>query len=119
MRGTIEIQLRLQSDGFRSCCLRGRLVYLVLVFRRPDADEHGAAADSIAFRNVAHPAVLAAHLFERNDISRNPEPQWSFRIGGHYGRETLAVRADAGLHLNGFGVHALWGLLQWLIRATA
>ena len=118
MRGTIEIELGLHGDGFRGCCLRGRLVYLVLVFRRSDADEHGAPADSIPFRKIAHPAVLAAHLLERNDVSRNSECQGNFRIGRHYGRETQA-RRHAPLVINRLSLDPLRRLMQRLIRATA
>src|ERR1039458_1446751 len=81
MRSSIEVELGFLCDSFDGRCLRGCLSYLVLVFGRSDADEHSATADSIAFRDVAHSAILAAHLFERNDISRNPERQWNFRIG--------------------------------------
>ena len=94
-------------------------MHLVLVFRRSDADEHGSPADSIPFRNIAHPAILAAHLFERNDVSGNSEGQGNFRIGRHYRRETQAVGAEARLLLNGLSLDSLWGLIEWLIRATA
>ena len=73
MRSAIKVELCFLKNSFRGCCLRRRLVYLVLVFRRSDADEHRTPADSIPFRDVAHPAVLAAHLLERNDVSRNSE----------------------------------------------
>src|ERR1022692_1106031 len=63
MRSAIEVELGFLKNSFGGGCLRGRLVYLVLIFRRSDADEYGSLADSIAFRNVPHPAVLAAHLF--------------------------------------------------------
>src|SRR5271157_359376 len=119
MRGTIEIELRLHSDGFRGCCLRGRLVYLLLVFRGSDANEHGAPADPISFRKVAHSAVLAAYLLERNDISRNSECQENFRVGRNYCREAQAVGADAHLVLNGLSLYSLRGLIQRLVRATA
>src|SRR5208282_1392097 len=95
MRSAIEVELGFLCDGCRGCCLRGRLVYLVLVFRRSDADEYGSPADSIPFRNIAHPAILAVYLFERNDVSGNSECQGNFRIGRHYRRETQAVRAEA------------------------
>src|SRR5208283_2214607 len=114
MRSPIEVELGFLCDSFGGRCLRGRLVYLVLVFRRSDADECGSSANPIPFRNIAHPAILAAHLFERNDVPRNPEPQWNFRIGGHYGREAQAVGADARLLLYGFRLDPLRGLLQWL-----
>ncbi len=119
VRSAIEVQLGFLCDGFRGGCLRGRLVYLVLVFRRSDADEHGSPADPIPFRNIAHPAILAAHLFKRNDVPGNSECQGNFRIRRHYRRETQAVGAEARLLLNGLSLDPLWGLIEWLIRATA
>src|SRR5208283_1748885 len=119
MRSAIEVELGFLCDGCRGCCLRGRLVYLVLVFRRSDADEYGSPADSIPFRNIAHPAILAVHLFERNDVSGNSECQGNFRIGRHYRRETQAVGAEARFLLNGLRLNPLWRLIEWLIRATA
>src|SRR5208282_5684475 len=59
MRSPIEVELGFLRDSFGGRCLRGRLVYPVLVFRRSDPDEHSAAADSIPFRNVAHSPILA------------------------------------------------------------
>jgi hypothetical protein len=43
----------------------------------------------------------------------------NFRIGRHYRRETQAVGAEARLLLNSLSLDALWGLTEWLIRATA
>src|SRR5208283_3823360 len=93
-------------------------MYLVLVFRRPDADEHGAPADPIAFRQVAHSAILAAYLLERNDVSRNSECQGNFRVGRDYRREAQAVGADPHLALNGLSLYSLRGLLHRLVRAA-
>src|ERR1017187_3247166 len=84
MRSPIEVELGFLCDSFGGPCLRGRLSNLVLVFGGSDADEHSATADSIAFRDVAHPAILAAHLFERSDVPGNSECQGNFRIGRHY-----------------------------------
>src|SRR5271165_4091599 len=119
MRSAIEVELGFLCDSFGGRCLRGRLVYLVLVFRRSDADEYGSPANPIAFRNVAHPAVLAAHLSERNNVSGNSECQGNFRIGRHYRRETQASAAHAPLVINGLSLDPLWGLIEWLSRATA
>src|ERR1700690_2490423 len=110
VRSPIEVKLGFLCDGFRGCCLRGRLVYFVLVFGRPDADEHGSPADPIPFRNIAHPAILAAHLFKRNDVPGNSESQGSFRSGRHYRRETQAVGAEAPLLLDDLSLDSLWGL---------
>src|SRR5271166_3993438 len=118
MRSPIEIELGLHGDRFRGCRLRGCLVHLVLIFRRPDADEHGATADSIAFRKVAHPAILAAHLFERSDVSGNSECQGNFRIRCYYRREPEAVGTDA-LAMNGLSLYSLRRLIQRLFRAAA
>src|SRR5208282_3211805 len=74
---SIEVELGFLCDSFGGRCLRGRLVYLVLVFRRSDVDEYGSPADSIPFRKVAHSAVLATYLLERSDVSGNPERQWN------------------------------------------
>src|ERR1700758_2297976 len=119
MRGAIKVELGLLKNSFRGCCLRGCLVYLVLVFRRSDPDEYGSPANPITFRDVPHPAILPAHLFERNDVSGNSEGQGNFRIGRHYRRETQAVRTKARLLLNGLSLNSLWRLVEWLIRATA
>src|SRR5208282_2081769 len=119
MRSSIEVELCFLKNSFRSRCLRGCLVYLVLVFRRSDADEHGSPADPIPFRNIAHPAILAAHLFKRNDVPGNSECQGNFRIRRHYCRETKAAGTEARLLLNGLSLDSLWGLIEWLIRATA
>src|SRR5208282_4197136 len=119
MRSPIKVELCFLKNSFRSSCLRGCLVHLVLVFRGSDADERGAPADPISFRKVAHSAVLAAYLLERNDVSRNSECQGNFRVGRDYRREAQAVVADAPLALNGLSLYSLWGLLQWLMRATA
>src|SRR5271157_5152904 len=119
MRSSIEVELGFLCDSFGGRGLRGCLSYLVLVFRRSDADEYGSPANPIPFRNIAHPAILAAHLFERNDVSGNSECQRNFRIGRHYRRETQAVGAEARLLLNGLSLDSLWGLIEWLIRATA
>src|SRR5271167_689745 len=112
MRSPIKIELCFLKNSFRSRCLRGRLVYPVLVFRRSDADEHGSPADPIPFRNIAHPAILAAHLFKRNDVPGNSESQGNFRIRRHYCRETKAVGAEARLLLNGLSLDSLWGLIE-------
>src|ERR1017187_650642 len=119
VRSPIEIEFGFLCDSFGGSCLRGCLVYLVLVFRRSDADEYGSMTDSIPFRNITHPAILAARLLERNDVSGNSECQENFRIGRHYRRETQAVGAEAHLLLNGLTLDSLWGLIEWLIRATA
>jgi hypothetical protein len=119
MRSSIEVELGFLCDSFDGCCLRGRLVYLVLVFRRSDANEYGSSADPIPFRNIAHSAILAAHLFERSDVPGNSECQGNFRIGRHYRRETQACAAHAPLVIDRLSLDPLWGLLQWLIRATA
>jgi hypothetical protein len=78
MRSSIEVEFGFLCDSIGGRRLRGCLSYLVLVFRRSDADEDGSAADPISFRNISHPAVLAAHLFERDDISGNSESQGNF-----------------------------------------
>src|SRR5208337_4959476 len=119
MRSPIEVELGFLCDSFGGRGLRGCLSYLVLVFRRSDADEYGSPANPLPFRNIAHAAILAAHLFERNDVSGNSECQRNFRIGRHYRRETQAVGAEARLLLNGLSLDPLRRLIEWLIRATA
>jgi hypothetical protein len=119
MRSPIEVELGFLCDSFCGRCLRGCLSYLVLVFRRSDADEYGSPANPIPFRNIAHPAILAARLFERNDVPGNSECQGNFQIGRHYRRETQAVGAEARLLLNSLSLNSLRGLIQRLIRATA
>src|ERR1700756_3456905 len=81
MGSAIEVELGFLKNSFRGCRLRGCLVYLVLIFRRSDADEYRSPANPIPFRDVPHPAILAAHLFERNDVSGNSECQGNLRIG--------------------------------------
>src|SRR5208282_446427 len=119
VRRPVKIELCLHRDSFGGFCLRGRLVYLVLVFRRSDADEHGAPADPISFRKVAHSAVLTAYLLERNDISRNSECQWNFRVRRDYRREAQASVARTPLVIYSLSLYSLRGLIQRLIRATA
>src|SRR5208337_951766 len=109
MRSSIEVELGFLCDGFGGRCLRGCLVYLVLVFRRSDADECRSPANPLPLRNIAHPAILAAHLFERNDVPMYSECQGIFRIGRHYRREAQAVGADARLLLYGFRLDPLRG----------